>query len=77
MPSKLRRAFLGEGLDAFLDLVAPHAVAMPAVGGLFVELASSNLMDGALHAAHGDRCVAGQNVRQPVDFLVQRLSRHD
>jgi len=34
--SKLRRAFLGERLDAFLDLGAAHAVAGAAVGGFLV-----------------------------------------
>ncbi len=54
---------------------AAHAVVMPPVGGVDVELAACDLMDGPLHAAHGNGRVAGVNRGQPVDFLVQRLGR--
>src|SRR5216684_7597690 len=60
-PAKLRRAFFREGLDAFLDLGAPHAVAMAAVGGFFIQPSAGELVDRALHAAHRERRVGGEN----------------
>src|ERR1700722_12576393 len=75
-PSKLRRAFFRERLDAFLDLGAAHAVAGTLIGGFLVEVAAREFVDGAFHAAHRDRRIAGKNIGQFVDFLVQRLGRH-
>src|ERR1700722_18243695 len=73
---KPRRALLGEGLDAFLDLVAAHAVAVPLVGRRLIKLAARDLVDGALHAAHRDRRVTGQDAGEPVDLFVQRFDWH-
>src|SRR5229473_800827 len=73
--SKPRRTLFRERLDAFLDLGAAHAVAMPLVGGVFVELAAGDFVDGALHAAHRDRRIAGKNRGKVCDFLIQRLDR--
>src|SRR6266446_1973362 len=75
-PSKLRRAFFREGLDAFLDLGAPHAVAMAAVGGLLIQPVAGEFVDRALHAAHRGRRVAGENAGELIDLLVERLGRH-
>src|ERR1700686_2048806 len=75
-PSKLRRTFFRKRFDAFLDLVAAHAFAMAAVGGVLVELAAREFVDGPFHAAHGNRRVAGKDGRKPVDLFVERLGRH-
>src|SRR4051794_31874261 len=56
--SEFRRALFRERLDAFLDLVAAHALAVAAVGSFLVELAAGEFVDGALHAAHCQRRVA-------------------
>src|ERR1700733_13649715 len=74
--SKFRRALLGEGLDAFLDLLAAHAVPGPAGGRPLIKLAARDFVDGALHAAHRDRRVTGQDGDEPVDLLVQRFDWH-
>ncbi len=47
---------------------------MAAVGGLFVQPAAGEFIDRALHAAHRDRRIAGENGRQPVDLFVERFS---
>ena len=70
---KFRRTLFRKSLDAFLDLGAAHALAMAEVGGFLVELATGEFVDGALHAAHRNRRVAGQDVGEPVDFLVERI----
>jgi hypothetical protein len=62
-PSKLWWTLLREGLDAFLDLGAAHAVAGALVGGFLIQLAAGKFVDRALHAAHRDRRIAGQNAR--------------
>src|SRR3569623_1907738 len=74
--SEFWRTLFRERLDAFLDLVATHALAVAAVGGFLVELAAGEFVDGALHAAHRLRCVSGQYVGEPVDFLIERFLRH-
>ncbi len=71
-----RRSLLSERLDAFLDLGAAHALAMAEVGGFFIEFAAGEFVDGALHAAHRQRRVAGQDGGEPVDFLIERFLRH-
>src|SRR6202171_4864693 len=63
-PSKLRRTLFRERLDAFLDLGTAHAVAMAAVGGLFIQPAAGEFVDRALHAAHRDRRIAAENARE-------------
>src|SRR5260370_34649939 len=68
--SKLRRTLFRERLDAFLDLGAAHAVAMSAVGSLFIQNAAGEFVDRALHAAHRDRRVAGDNACGPIHLLV-------
>jgi transposase, IS30 family len=73
---KPRRPLLRERLDPFLDLGAAHAVAGTAVGGLLVELAAGEFVDGALHAAHRDRGVAGESSRELVDRLIERFLVH-
>src|SRR5882757_6729435 len=74
--SKPRRALFCKRLDAFPDLGAAHAVAMAPVGGGFIELAAGEFIDGALHAGHRDRRIAGEDRGELVDFLIQRLHRH-
>jgi hypothetical protein len=64
-----------QSLDAFLDLGAAHALAVAEVGGFLVELAAGEFVDGALHAAHRQRRVAGQECGEPVDFLVRAIPR--
>jgi len=71
--SKSGRPFFRERLDAFLDLFAAHAVAVARVRGLFIQPAAGELVDGAFHAGHRLRRVAGQNGREPVDLFVQRF----
>src|ERR1700694_6011286 len=71
---KLRRPLFRKRLDAFLDFGAAHAVAMAAVGSLFIQSAAGEFVDRALHAAHRDRRIAGEFGRQPVDLFVERFS---
>src|SRR6185295_469352 len=73
---EFRRALFRKRLDALLDLLTAHALAVTEVGGFLVEFAAGEFVDGALHAAHRYRRVAGQNGSEAVDFLVQCFHRH-
>src|ERR1700758_871978 len=67
------RTLLGEGSDAFPDLLAMHAVASAPVGGLLVKRAASELVDGPFHAAHGAGCIGGEKRGQPVALRIERI----
>src|SRR6185503_13343345 len=69
---EFRRALFRKRLDALLDLVTAHALAVAEVGGFLVEFAAGEFVDGAFHAAHRKRRVAGQHVGEAVDLFVQR-----
>src|SRR5882672_12119821 len=67
--SELWRPLFRKRLDALLDLVAAHALAVAKIGSFLIELAAGEFVDGALHAAHRKRRVAGQDIGEAVDFL--------
>src|SRR5260370_941729 len=65
--SKPRRTLFRERLDAFLDLGAAHAVAMPLVGGVFVARA-------AIEAAVDPADRGNAEILEPVDHDLERRS---
>src|SRR5215813_1336243 len=70
---EFRRTLFREGFDAFLDFGTAHAVAMPQIRSRFIKLAARELINGPFHASHRNRCVAGQDGGEAIDFLVQSL----
>ena len=74
--SKFRRPFLRESPDTFLDLGRAHALDRAPVRSRLVQPSAGELVDRALHAAHRDRRVAGQDRRKAVDLLIERFKRH-
>jgi hypothetical protein len=68
-----RGSLLDKRRHALLDLFAVHAVLMPSVRGRGIERTPGDFVDGALHAAHCDRRIAGEQGCEPIDLGVEPL----